>query len=243
MGSNRASTQPAVLRQIKKLWATGLRPFDHLAASMSWRGLRKFVTSSLANLPENAVVLNVGAGGRTARVIREAISGRSIRVVSLDIDPARDPDIVADVITFESPNHFDAIIMIEVLEHVRHPFSAIENVHRLLKPGGTLYMSTPFLFPVHDRPMDFFRYTNYGLEHLCSAFESAIVRARDSWAETLCVLLARMFKERSYGAQLFAPFAVTIAALCYPIAIGLSKLIRSDSFTTGYTVVARKSCA
>jgi len=40
-------------------------------------------------------------------------------------------------------------------------------VGRILKPGGRLFLYAPLVFPEHQAPHDFFRYTSYGLRHLC----------------------------------------------------------------------------
>lgn len=214
-----------------------------LAAAMSWRGLRRFITDNLAALEPSAQVLNVGAGGRTARVIAEVQARRSFAVTSVDIDARRGPDVVADIITYAPGIAYDTVVMIEVLEHVLEPRLALDNVHRLLKPGGRLVLSTPFLFPMHDRPMDFFRFTRYGLECLLSQFGTIEIRARDAWAETLCVLLARLFREEFRGAWLIGPLAVFTAAALYPLAMLLSRLIPADGYTSGYTVCATKRLA
>ena len=144
------------------------------------------------------------------------------------------------MITYAPETRYDVIVMIEVLEHIRQPFEAIDNIHRLLKPGGRLVLSTPFLFPLHDRPMDFFRYTRYGLQELLKKFEQIEVRERDSWAEVLCVLVARLLREKSLGARLIAPFAVLTAISCYPLAMLLGRIVQSDGYTSGYTVLATK---
>ena len=207
---------------------------------MSWRGLRRFITENLATLEPSCRVLNVGAGGRTARVIAEIQAQRNFSVTSVDIDPTRKPDVVADIITYAPRLTYDAIVMIEVLEHVKDPGRALENVYRLLKPGGLLFLSTPFLFPLHDRPMDFFRFTRYGLELLFAQFASVEIRPRDGWAETFCVLLARLFREHFPGVWIIGPLAVFTAAALYPLAVLLSHLIAADGYTSGYTVRATK---
>jgi SAM-dependent methyltransferase len=207
---------------------------------MSWRGLRRFITENLAALEPSAQILNVGAGGRVAKVIAEMQAQGNFSVTSVDIDAARKPDVVADIITYAPKMSYDAIVMIEVLEHVKDPGRAIENVYGLLKPGGCLFLSTPFLFPLHDRPMDFFRFTRYGLELLFGQFATVEIRARDGWAETFCVLLARLFREQFRGVSIIGPLAVFTAAALYPVAALLSRLIVADGYTSGYTVRARK---
>lgn len=78
-------------------------------------------------------------------------------------------------------NSIDAIICLEVLEHVKNPFIAIEEVYRVLKPKGKLILSIPFLSPYHGKTKsidkfshsycpDFWRFSNQGLELLLEKF-------------------------------------------------------------------------
>jgi SAM-dependent methyltransferase len=60
----------------------------------------------------------------------------------------------------------DVIICIEVLEHIPNPHEAVQELARLLKPGGSIYLSVPFSAREHQVPYDYFRYTSFGLEYL-----------------------------------------------------------------------------
>ena len=71
-------------------------------------------------------------------------------------------------LTFEDDS-FGTIFLAETMEHVRTPWKAIEEVHRVLKPGGYLFWSTPFLHPIHHEP-DYWRYTPAGVERLLENF-------------------------------------------------------------------------
>ena len=61
---------------------------------------------------------------------------------------------------------FDAIICNQVLEHVFSPDSFIRELHRVLKAGGKLILSVPFVWDEHEQPRDFARYTSFGLTHI-----------------------------------------------------------------------------
>lgn len=50
---------------------------------------------------------------------------------------------------------FDTILCTEVLEHTRHPFQVLTELARLLKPGGHLILSTPFIYPIHEALHDY----------------------------------------------------------------------------------------
>lgn len=53
----------------------------------------------------------------------------------------------------------DGIICTEVLEHCVNPFTVMEEISRVLRPNGLLILSAPFLYPEHDTPMDYWRFT------------------------------------------------------------------------------------
>jgi SAM-dependent methyltransferase len=76
-------------------------------------------------------------------------------------------DVLADAyeIPLESAS-FDTILMSEVLEHLERPTDALTECHRLLRPGGKLILSTPFIWTLHEEPRDFYRYSPYGLRYL-----------------------------------------------------------------------------
>ena len=53
--------------------------------------------------------------------------------------------------------------MTEVLEHVRDADLAVAEMARVLRPGGHLLVTVPFLYPMHEPPFDFRRFTHFGL--------------------------------------------------------------------------------
>lgn len=212
-----------------------------LSKALSRQGLYPFLDEHLARLPEGAKVLNVGAGGEVATVLAAHAGRRSFQVTSLDIDPGRGPDIIGDVAEFDfGDRRFDAVVMCEVLEHVREPRQAIETVHRFLRSGGVLILSTPFIFPLHDQPADYYRFTRYGLEWLLRDFSEVTIRARNSWAEAVNVLLVRLIKEKNPVCRLLAPLIVVLALMAAPFSLIVGRLIRTDFMTSGYVTRAVK---
>lgn len=84
------------------------------------------------------------------------------------------PDIVASALDLPLENQsFDTVVSTELLEHVSDPLRALQEMHRVLKPGGYLILSTPLYWPRHEIPYDFYRYPYDGLLHLVkeSGFE------------------------------------------------------------------------
>lgn len=63
-------------------------------------------------------------------------------------------------------NQYDVIVNTQVLEHVEFPEKVVSEMARVLKPGGTLYLTTPQISHVHGAPYNFFFFTPYGLRSL-----------------------------------------------------------------------------
>jgi SAM-dependent methyltransferase len=76
-------------------------------------------------------------------------------------------DLISDAYDVPLPDGgADAILLTEVLEHLERPGDALAECRRLLRPGGHLIATTPFSWPLHEEPRDFFRYSPHGLRHL-----------------------------------------------------------------------------
>ena len=94
---------------------------------------------------------------------------------------------------FFEDKKFDYIFIMEVLEHVHNPIKAIKEIRRTLKKGGKLIMSTPFIFPIHDEPYDFFRFTKYGLKLILKNFRNITIKERNTSTKTILVLILRFY--------------------------------------------------
>jgi len=90
---------------------------------------------------------------------------------TLDVNSKIRVDFYEDIHkTTLSSNSFDTILMVEVLEHLYNPFEAVKQIHRVLKQGGYVIATTPFIYPYHGEPHDYFRYTKYGLKEIFKNF-------------------------------------------------------------------------
>ncbi|MEK9175714.1 MAG: class I SAM-dependent methyltransferase [Patescibacteria group bacterium] len=87
--------------------------------------------------------------------------------ISLDSDASLKPDVAGDILhlPFEDAS-FDSVVCLEVLEHVADTQGALREILRVLKPNGVFMVSTPMHWPLHYEPMDYWRFTRYGLEEL-----------------------------------------------------------------------------
>src|SRR3990172_285846 len=86
--------------------------------------------------------------------------------LSCDFSQNIPADYHCDFIDIPGEGVFDVIIALEVLEHSPKVWEASTAFHRLLKPGGGLYVSTPFYVYHHDPYPDYWRFTEEGFEAL-----------------------------------------------------------------------------
>jgi SAM-dependent methyltransferase len=71
-------------------------------------------------------------------------------------------------------NSIDTVLLLDVLEHLTHPDQCLCEIARVIKPGGTVILKVPFLYPLHDEPLDFQRWTCYGLRQLAHRYGFSI---------------------------------------------------------------------
>lgn len=67
----------------------------------------------------------------------------------------------ADAIAFREQS-FDVALCTQTIEHVANYPGLLREAHRLLRPGGTLHVSGPMYWYLHEEPYDFYRFTKYG---------------------------------------------------------------------------------
>lgn len=99
-------------------------------------------------------------------------------------------DLDLDVCRIDLPDEsVDCVICLEVLEHCINPFDAARELQRILRPGGTLFLTVPFMTGYHghagsksgshDDFPDFWRFTHQGLEQLFADLEHLEVTPLD----------------------------------------------------------------
>ena len=127
-------------------------------------------------------VLDVGCGEMPFR----GLLAKNVIYTGIDVACAQEfgmqiqPDIVAfDGVSIPFPDAtFDHILCTEVLEHVENPLVLVEEMRRVLRPGGTMVVTIPFAARVHHAPYDFQRLTCFALRNLFSAFDGVVVVER-----------------------------------------------------------------
>lgn len=210
-----------------KQWLSPLRGTPLHPQWLIYRGeydSRRFI----GKVPQGKV-LDIGCGDRW--VERALPPGTAY--VGLDYPPtvslgyAGRPDVFADAQRLPFPNDsFDTVILMDVLEHLPQPEAAIVEARRALKPGGTLVVQVPFLYPLHDEPHDYQRWTVHGLHTMLRRHHLDVQTAqwRGQPSETGAALMAIAMARGIIDATTRPTFAVLLLPLL-AIAIPLINLI------------------
>jgi SAM-dependent methyltransferase len=226
---------------INRLMAPAVRLSKLLSRKNLYPWLAREMKAAVAANGGHLAILNIGAAGTISDVL-DKIDG--LKITSLDINPIRKPDILCDACDMQgkvADNSYDMAILMEVLEHIPTPDRALAEIRRVLKPGGILIGSTPFLFPIHGAPHDYYRYTTHGLQYLLRDYKDVKVTGRNNFGEAICVLMARMISWGKPLENVLGLIGLALALICYPPLWLLGKISGRNLGPTGYIWSGKKS--
>ena len=163
---------------------------------------------------DGARVLDVGCGDRPY----DALLAAAREVVGFDVpgNPHADLHGSIDAIPVEDAS-FDVALCLQVLEHVPDPAAAVRELHRIVRPGGRVLLTTHGVYPYHPNPEDLWRWTHEGLERLFrtnAEWSSVTVHPGAGTGGTTAMLVA-------HGLDLLAKRA-HVRALAIPLVVALN---------------------
>lgn len=208
-----------------------------------------FVHTASLTLPPGTLLLDVGAGSQTYRIFFNHCRYKALDLCALDkiIEPK--PDIVADLNEgIPVPDHsYDAILNTSVLEHVKNPQFLVNEMHRILKKGGHLFLTAPQGWGLHDEPEHYFHFTSYGLKLLFdqAGFEVVFVKERGGLFRYLAVRLqeipVNLLKNLTHPIKFFLALPLLILSIPFfffaipPLFTLLDYIFdKEKKFTLGY---------
>ena len=186
-----------------------------------------------------ATVLDIG--GRI-QPYRELIRDKGARYLSVDLLRTALVDVAANAALLPIRDHCaDIVLCTQMLEYAPEPAKVVEEIYRVLKPGGCLLLSVPSL-SIRDDDKDCWRFWPTALRHLLTNFaEVRIVPEATS--------IAGLFRTVNAGVCALAKYPViraaivsTIVPLLNLVALGLDRLLCSDNdvIAVNYSVLAKK---
>lgn len=210
--------------------------------------------ASLVAADARGVVLDIGCGDRWVEKCLPpgcAYIGLDYLVTGRDMYGSR-PDVYGDASVLPiADDSVDTVVILDVVEHLARPREALGEIVRVLRPDGRLLLTMPFLYPIHDAPHDYQRFTVHGLLRELESVGLRAERITPSMgsAETAglvsCLAVGGMavqaLQKRRPG-MLLLPLLVLAIPLINVLAWASGRLLPSwSSVTAGYQLVATKA--
>lgn len=124
--------------------------------------LDDYAKQAALSVPAGALVLDAGAGTGPYKRHFSHTTYESADFCDLD-----NVTYICDLTSIPvEDRRYDLVFCSQVLEHLPEPKDALKEIHRVLKPDGTLWLSAPLFYEEHEAPYDFYRYTQYGFKYL-----------------------------------------------------------------------------
>ena len=111
---------------------------------------------------------------------------------------------------------FDSILSFQVLEHIFEPQDFLSEAKRVLKPGGYMLITVPFMWDEHEKPYDYGRYTSFGLKHLFNKNSFEVINFEKStpgieciFQLLICFIEKKIFTKSVYVNYFFKLFIIS----------------------------------
>lgn len=212
------------------------------------KGLAKHVTDLAVNI--TGKTLDVGCGTKPYMHLY-----KSNEYVGLEIDTpqnreAKKADFYYDgnIFPFDDAS-FDSLVANEVFEHVFNPDEFLNELFRILKPGGMILLTMPFVWDEHEQPYDFARYSSFGIKALLEKHGFEIIDQRKSTDDIRVIfqLLNTYIYKKTVTKKAWINVLVTFVLMAPSNIIGelLSKITpkNSDLYLDNVVLARRKLIA
>jgi SAM-dependent methyltransferase len=142
-----------------------------------------------------------------------------------------------------SDSCFDTVLLTDVLEHIANPGALVNEIGRILTPGGKLIGSVPFTYRLHEEPYDYYRYTRHALRRLAqqSGLEVCVLEPYGQGLDVIFDSLGKVIVDAHWrwGPRLSA--CLQEAGLKFRTSrLGLRLNSANENMPLGYIVVLRR---
>ena len=193
--------------------------------------------------------LDLGCGNKPYETLYNPLTQKQVGCDIIQSDKNRvDVICLATDLKFDN-NSFDSILCTQVLEHVYDHHTMINEIYRVLKPGGHILLTVPFAWEKHEEPYDFFRFTPHALKELFKegGLEIDYIKPNGGkWAAIYQLRTNMLYHSFSKKKGFFLKLKkilfmeLRLTQLRNHFAIWLDKKYRDEIFTLNYIVVAHK---
>lgn len=199
----------------------------------------QLIGEAATRLRRGSILLDVGGRGKPyAEYFRDRIMWHFV----IDIEPGVSVDLVGDARYLPVADcSVEVVLCTQVMEHIPEPIPVLNEIFRVLRPGGTLILSVPAIYPQHGSPGDYWRYMPQGLAWLLRDFQKVDIRGESGTLSSLFLVL-NMYVYTFTGPW---PRMRRLAQFCIcPITNLLGRaagaIYRGDQFASNYFVVATR---
>lgn len=213
------------------------------------RSILTFVRRVADSLPSGAAVLDVGAGKAPYRELFAHCDYMTTDWSQSVHERAREVDFAApaDQLPLDDRS-IDAVLLTQVLEHVADPAAVLSEAARILRAGGGVFLSVPFVWELHELPHDYWRFTPPSLEQLLSeaGFVDVVVQPRNDCFTTVAQLLRNLRGAMGRAVDGRDPQRYEASDLLDELAGRVARLAPLDIqgiFPLGWTATARRAQA
>jgi SAM-dependent methyltransferase len=150
--------------------------------------LHRFLARAARTVQPGQLVLDAGAGRAPYRELFAHARYETADFLAVKGKKYVEPDYVCDLAQIPVDDaRFDHVLLTQVLEHIPEPARVLAELHRVMAPGGRLWLTAPLFYAEHEKPYDFFRYTQFGMRHLLegAGFEVEEVEWMEGYLGTL----------------------------------------------------------
>ena len=196
-------------------------------------------------------LLDLGCGSQPFRKLMKA---NTTTYIGLDLG-SPDMEQRAEVIGSASDvpfktGSFDTVLCTEVIEHVSEPWLVMDQISRVLRPGGVLILTSPLIARIHGAPRDFYRFTPYGLEHMASkvGIETVSISPMGGFGQMMAYMFSffwervidRRFRPRGYLGQVLRSALSWLGPLAYWIGKVIDRVEFDDRNSWNHVYVGKR---
>lgn len=137
---------------------------------------------------------------------------------------------------------YDLVLASDLLEHIYDPRSLLRECERVLAPGGIFMGNTPFYYPLHESPHDYYRYTNHALQRILTdaGFVQISIEALGGALEVVADIIGKL-TARIPGGEIASIAIQRSSFKFWRTRIGKSLAARSSpAFPLSYGFIAHK---
>lgn len=205
----------------------------------------EFLKEKLVNISNKSTVVDLGCGESPFGDLLE----RFHTCLKVDFTPYDGVNIVANLnerFPIRS-NYADIVIASNTLEHLPDTESFLKECFRILKPGGSIIITVPFLIPLHQEPFDFLRFTEYQLKYLLEKSEFSEIKIMPLsnffeiyYATQNAFLNASINQQKKLIFKIFLRIFRKIQFLMTMLMSIFFKNVEDKQYPKGYGIVAKK---